>query len=438
MVNLSVAVGGLALLGILLVLLGSGVWVGVSLLLTGLISLFLLTDSAVLPILTTVLWNNTHNPTLMALPLFIFMGEILSRTKISENLFKGLSPWVTFLPGRLMHLNIFASGIFAAVSGSSAATTITVGRITLPELLEKRNYNRALSVGTLAGAGTLGFLIPPSTMMIIYGIAANVSIGKLFIAGLVPGIMIIVGLSGYIIVRSLINPELTPKEEGVTWNDRIKAIPLLLPVVALLLLVLGSIYAGWATPTEAASIGVFGALLIAVSTRSLSTRVFTEAMTAAVRTTGLIMLIIIGASYLSISMGYLGIPEMLSQFVNELGLSKYQLIIILTILYILLGMVLEGASMILMTLPLVLPLVVAAGFDPLWFGIYLILMIEVAQITPPVGFNLFVINSIVKDINIFRVAFYALPSFLVLITITAILTLKPEIVHWLPNLMSNR
>lgn len=384
-------------------------------------------------ILANVLWNNTHSSTMMALPLFIFMGEILFRSKISENLFKGLSPWMSFLPGRLIHVNIIASSLFAAVSGSSAATTATVGKITLPELL-KRNYDRSLSLGSLAGAGTLGFLIPPSMIMLVYGIVAEVSIGKLFIAGVIPGILLAAAFSGFTIIRCIVNPDLAPKGESYTWADRIKSLPLLLPVCILIVMVLGSIYAGWATPTEAASVGVVGALFFALLSRSLNKDIFWEAVLGAVKTSSMIMLIVVGASYLSVAVGYLGIPASLTQWIGTLGLSSFQLIMLMSIMYIILGCLLDGFSMIVMSLPLALPLIIAAGFDPLWFGIYLIMMIEVAQITPPVGFNLFVINGLVRD-DVLKIAWYALPSFLMILAVVAIVTLYPDIVLWLPNQM---
>nr|WP_255679625.1 TRAP transporter large permease subunit [Brevibacillus humidisoli] len=413
--------------------LGSTIWVGLSLFLVGIGSFAFFTDSPPMTILANVLWNNTHSSTMMALPLFIFMGEILFRSKISENLFKGLSPWMSFLPGRLIHVNIIASSLFAAVSGSSAATTATVGKITLPELL-KRNYDRSLSLGSLAGAGTLGFLIPPSMIMLVYGIVAEVSIGKLFIAGVIPGILLAAAFSGFTIIRCIVNPDLAPKGESYTWADRIKSLPLLLPVCILIVMVLGSIYAGWATPTEAASVGVVGALFFALLSRSLNKDIFWEAVLGAVKTSSMIMLIVVGASYLSVAVGYLGIPASLTQWIGTLGLSRFQLIMLMSIMYIILGCLLDGFSMIVMSLPLALPLIIAAGFDPLWFGIYLIMMIEVAQITPPVGFNLFVINGLVRD-DVLKIAWYALPSFLMILAVVAIVTLYPDIVLWLPNQM---
>lgn len=424
----------LTILGLLILCLGSTIPVGISLVIVGFGGFILFTDSPPLKILPNILWNNTNSSTMMALPLFILMGEILFRSKISENLFKGLSPWMAFLPGRLIHVNVIACGLFAAVSGSSAATTATVGKITLPELF-KRNYNRALSIGTLAGAGTLGFLIPPSMLLIIYGIMANVSIGQLFIAGIMPGIMIMCCFSIYVMIRCLANPELAPKAEHYTWIQRMKALPLVLPVVTLITFVLGSIYAGWATPTEAASVGVVGTLLFAGVSRSLTKEVFKEALLGAVKTTGMIMLIVFGAYYLTASVAYIGIPNKMTEFIASLGLSNYWLILILVVMYIILGCLLDGLSIIVLTLPIALPLIVEAGFDPLWFGIFLIIMIEIAQITPPIGFNLFVINGITKD-DVSKIAQYALPSLLLLLVVVALMTIYPEFVHWLPSMMS--
>ena len=423
----------LTILGLLIFLLGSTIWVGMSLIIIGIISIMFFTSSPPLGILNNILWKETNSSVMMTLPLFIFMGELLYRSKISENLFNGLAPWLTFLPGRLVHVNIASSSLFAAVSGSSAATTATVGKITLPELL-RRDYDRSLSIGMLAGAGTLGFLIPPSMMMIVYGIAANVSIGQLFMAGIIPGALLVVGFMGYTIIRSVINPELAPSAEAYTWGDRIRALPLLLPIIILISLVLGSIYFGWATPTEAASIGVFGSIIIAVVTRSLTMKAFWEAVLGAVKTNAMIMLIVLGASYLSVAIGYLGIPAKLTSFISTLGLSGYALIAILAVMYILLGALLDGFSMIVMSLPLALPLIVAAGFDPLWFGIFLVIMIEISQITPPIGFNLFVINGLVKD-DIIQIARYAIPSFIIILIVAAIITIYPEVVLWLPSVM---
>lgn len=422
------------ILGLLVLFLGSGIWVGISLFMVGIVSFMLFTGIPPLAVLSNILWNNVNGSAMMALPLFIFMGEILFKSKISENLFNALSPWMNSVPGRLIHVNIIASALFAAVSGSSAATTATVGKITLPEL-KKRKYDESLYIGSLAGAGTLGFLIPPSLVMLVYGIVAEVSIGKLFIAGIVPGIMIAFSLCLFAGVRSIINPDLAPHGGlSFNWQDRIRAIPNLLPVIILIIMVLGSIYMGWATPTEAAAVGVIGAIFFALLSRSLDRRTFWDAAMGAIKTSSMIMLIVCGASFLSVAIGYLGIPGKLTAFIGTLGLSKYQLMAILAVMYIILGCLLDGFSLIVMSLPLALPLIVAAGFDPLWFGIFLIIMIEVAQITPPVGFNLFVINGI-TNINIFRIALYSLPSFIILFIIVAIITIYPELVLALPNMM---
>ena len=424
----------LAVFFVLVALLAGSVWVGMSLIIVAIFSFEYFTSSPSLTVLTNILWNSTHSSTMFALPLFVFMGEILFRSKISENLFKGLSPWVNFLPGGLIHINIVASALFAAVSGSSAATTATVGKITLPELF-KRGFDRKLVIGSLAGAGTLGFLIPPSMMMLVYGIVSGVSIGKLFIAGILPGILLASLLIVYNMIRCIIDPSLSPKtDDKYTWDDRLKSIPQLAPVVTLIVMVLGSIYTGFATPTEAAAVGVLGALIFAFMTNSMDLNIFMEAMMGSIKTSTMIMLIVCGATYFSVAIGYLGIPAQLTAMIGGLGLSKYVLIFILSIMYLFLGCLLDGFSMIVMSLPLALPLILAAGFDPLWFGIYLIIMIELAQITPPVGFNLFVINGLVED-DIFTIAKSALPSFFIILLVVVLITAFPQIVLFLPGFM---
>ena len=423
----------LIVLGLVVVLLFSSVWVGLSLILVGITSISLFTAVPPFTILNNILWSNSNSSSMLALPLFVMMGEILFRSSISENLFKGLAPLMSRLPGRLVHTNIVASSLFAAVCGSSAATTMTVGKITMPEL-QKRGYSEALSMGTLAGAGTLGFLIPPSTMMLVYGMLANVSVGKLFIGGLIPALLIACGLMGYVMVRCAANPALAPETESFSKRDMLKAFPLILPVVLLIIAVLGSIYAGWATPTEAAAVGVFGAMLFAFFTKSLDWERFLEAMKGTIKTSSMILLIVTGAAYLSVAIGYLNIPGSLTKLIVELGVGKYQLIVILSVMYLILGCMLEGFSMIVMTLPLALPLVVSAGYDPLWFGIYLVIMIELAQLTPPVGFNLFVISGLTGR-DVMTIAKYSLPSFLILSVVVAVITLFPNIVLYVPNLM---
>ncbi|MBC7331225.1 MAG: TRAP transporter large permease subunit [Synergistetes bacterium] len=424
----------LLVVGILGVLLVGSIWVGTALFLVGIAGFHFFLDVPWGNILANIAWNSTSSSTMFALPLFVWMGEILFRSKISENLFTGLAPWLDSIPGRLIHVNVFASAIFAAVSGSSAATTATVGKITLPELF-KRGYDRVLAIGSLAGSGTLGFMIPPSMMMLVYGILADVSIGKLFIAGVIPGIMIAIFFSGYIMIKSLLDPDVAPKvKESYTWGDRIKAIPKIAPAIILVVMVLGSIYTGWATPTEAAAVGVAGSILFAWLMRSLDLKIFKEALIGAVKTSCMIMWIVCGATFFSVAVGYLGITQGIAQYVASLGLSKYTLIAILSIMYLILGCLVDGFSMIVMTLPMVLPLIKLSGFDPLWFGIYLVIMIQLAQITPPVGFNLFVIKGLIGE-ELTTIAKAAFPFFLLLLLATAIITVFPGIVLYLPSFM---
>lgn len=424
----------LTLCALLVVFLGGTVWIGISLFLVGLGGFVFFTDLPFGSILATTGWNNTSGSAMMALPMFVWMGEILFRSRISQNLFSGLTPWMDSIPGRLLHVNILACTFFAAVSGSSAATTATVGKITVPEL-RQRGYSKSLAVGSLAGAGTLGFLIPPSMMMLVYGIIGDVSIGKLFIAGIIPGLMLAGIFSLYITVRCLVNPGLAPAgSERHTWGQRLRAIPEIAPVMILVLVVLGSLYAGYATPTEAGAVGVLGSLAFAGITRSLNWEVFKTSLMGSVKTSCMIMLIVMGASYLSVVVGYLGITRKLTLFVTEMGLSPYMLIFILSVLYIVLGCLVDGFSMIVMTTPIVLPLITAAGFDTVWFGIYLVLMIELAQITPPVGFNLFVISALNED-DVFVIAKHAMPFFVLMALTTALITVFPWIVLVMPNLM---
>jgi len=421
------------LLAILFTLLGLSVWVFVSLFAVALVSIDLFTSTPPLRLLGNIAWNATDSWALVALPLFIFMGELLLRTRISERMFDGLAPWLAWLPGRLLHTNVVASTIFAAVSGSSAATAATIGKINIPEL-RKRGYDDDLILGSLAGAGTLGFLIPPSLVMIIYGVLAEVSIGKLFIAGVIPGLLLAGGFMLYLVYAGLRWPEKAPGGDRFTWSDRLWGLVNLLPVTLLILMVLGSIYLGFATPTESAAIGVLGAFLLALAYRSLTLESFRQAVLGSVRTTSMIGLIIAGASLLSTAMGFMGIPTALAAWIASLGLSKYLLVLVVAAFYIVLGFFLDGISMIVITLPITLPLVTQAGFSPLWFGIFLVLMVEAAQITPPVGFNLFVIQG-VAGAPILKVARAALPFFAILMGLAALLTAWPEVVLYLPQLM---
>ncbi len=422
----------------------SGLWIGFSLFATGM-SLMLLYNFNLPPaisiwnkiggLMANSIWNSLNSWSLASLPLFILMGELLYETDLSSKLFNGLAPWLTKIPGRLFHINVIACSMFAAVSGSSAATTATIGKITLNEL-SKRGYDRGLSVGSLAGAGTLGFLIPPSIIMIIYGVLSNTSIGKLFAAGVFPGVMLGSFYSGYIIIRSLLNPSLVPQETiKYSFKEKLRLSTGIVPVVVLILVVLGSIYLGFATPTEAAALGVVGAMVTALIFKSLTFATLKNAFINSIKTTAMISFIIMGAAFLSQVVGFVGMARALSLFVAQLGLSPNMLLLVVGIMYMLMGMVLDGISMVVMTLPIILPIVVSAGFNPLWFGIFLVIMVELAQITPPVGFSLFVIQGISDEStgNIIKQSF---PFFLIMILSIVILVLFPEIVFYLPNQMS--
>lgn len=411
-------------------LLGLGVWVGVTLIACGLIVITFFTSTASGPIFATVAWSHTANWTLTALPLFIWMGEILYRTSLAKDMFKGLSPWVQGLPGRLTHVNVVGCGIFAAVSGSSAATTATIGRISLPELA-KRGYDEKLAIGTLAGSGTLGLLIPPSIIMIVYGVAAQVSINRLFIAGVIPGILLMALFSGYIMLWSARNRDKIPHEaERLNVIEKLSRLKLLLPVVGLIIAVIGSIYAGIATATEAAAFGVAGALIIAGFSGSLTKTSFVESLLGATRSSCMIAFILLGAAFLTNAMTFSGLPADLSKWITGMGLSTYALIAVLTVFFIIMGCFLDGISIVVLTTSVILPAVKAVGIDPLWFGIYLVLVVEMAQITPPLGFNLFVIQGLTGK-NILEISRMVLPFFFLMLFATALITVFPEIVTWL-------
>ena len=430
--NLAMA---LVVFGILFLTLAAGIWVGFSLFIVGFVGMVLFSPLPAGNNMASSVWATVEKWEYVALPLFILMGEILYRSGISEKLFKSLVPWLYRLPGGLLLMNIVSCTLFAAVSGSSAATTATVGRITLAEF-DKLGYDRRLAMGSLAGAGTLGFLIPPSLIMIVYAILAEVSIGKMFMAGILPGLLLAGIYSSYIIYRGIRNPEIAPQtQESYSWKERLVGLKDLAPTLLLILMVLGSIYGGVATPTEAAALGVLGATVFAFVNRRMNSKIMFECLMGAVKTNAMIMLIVVGAGFLSRVMGFLGIPMAITRAITELDLSPYMLMILLGGFYILLGCLLDGFSIVVMTLPIALPMVTAAGFDPIWFGIYLILMVEVSQITPPVGFNLFVIQGLTGE-PIVKIARYALPFFFLMLFTTAILTVFPEIALILPKLMT--
>jgi len=421
----------------------SGLWIGFSLFAAGITGMLIFKLN--LPptisiwqkiggLMANSVWNSINSWSLTALPLFIFMGEILYRTAISTRLLNGLLPWLSNIPGRLLHINVVACSLFAAVSGSSAATTATVGKITLDEL-SKRGYDRQLAIGSLAGAGTLGFLIPPSLIMIIYGILSDTSIGKLFIGGVIPGLILAGSYSAFIIFKAITNPDIVPKsDEKYSVKEKIKSLKELIPVFSLIFIVLGGIYLGYTTPTEAAAIGVVGSIILALIFKNLTTKRFIEAALNAVKTTAMISFIITGAAFLSQVVGFVGIARALSEYIASLGLSPYLLIFVIGAMYLVLGMILDGISIVVMTLPIVLPIILAAGFKPLWFGIFLVFMVELSQITPPVGFSIFVIQGISNEKvgNILKATF---PFFIIMILMVILITVFPEVVFYLPQKM---
>jgi tripartite ATP-independent transporter DctM subunit len=419
----------------LFAILGSGVWIGLSLTGVAWIGMQLFTSRPVGDSMVIMIWGSASSWTLTALPLFIWMGEILFRTKLSEDMFKGLAPWLEKLPGRLLHTNIIGCTIFAAVSGSSAATCATIGKMTLPEL-KSRGYPDTISIGTLAGAGTLGLLIPPSIIMIVYGVSADVSIAKLFIGGVFPGLILAGFFMAYTIVWALLHPDqIPPADQNLTFRQKIHESRHLIPVVTLIAAVLGSIYTGIATATEAAALGVVGSMLIAAVQGELSWSNFVASLMGGTRLYCMIALILAGASFLTLSMGYIGLPRHLAEWIIGLGLSRLSLIMALMVFYIILGCFLDGISMVVLTMGVLLPTVQAAGIDLLWFGIFIVLVVEMAQVTPPVGFNLFVLQGMTKR-EITWIGKQAFPLFLLMVAMVLLMYYVPGIATWLPQHMS--
>jgi len=422
------------LIAALFVLLGSGVWIGLALAGVAWIGMDLFSSRPAGDAMAVTIWGTASSWTLTALPLFVWMGEILFRTRLSEDMFRGLAPWLERVPGRLLHTNIIGCTIFAAVSGSSAATCATIGKMTLPEL-RSRGYPEGITIGTLAGAGTLGLLIPPSIIMIVYGVTANVSIAQLFIAGVLPGLVLATLFSGYIVVWALLNADQVPAaRERTTFAQKLYASRHLIPVVVLIGLVLGSIYTGIATATEAAAFGVVGSLAISAVQGSLGWRTFRESLLGATRLYCMIALILSGAAFLTLVMGYIGLPRHLAEWIGGLGLSQLALVVALMIFYIILGCFLDGISMVVLTMGVILPTVERAGIDLLWFGIFIVLVVEMAQITPPVGFNLFVLQGMTKK-QITWIARHALPMLCLMVAATLLVYFFPQLVTALPRQM---
>jgi tripartite ATP-independent transporter DctM subunit len=415
-------------------LLGAGVWIGLALMGVAWIGMQLFTARPAGDAMAVTIWGSASSWTLTALPLFVWMGEILFRTRLSEDMFRGLAPWMERLPGRLLHTNIIGCTIFAAVSGSSAATCATIGKMTLPELIG-RGYPEGKVIGTLAGAGTLGLLIPPSIIMIVYGVTAEVSIARLFIAGVIPGLLLAGLFMGYVMVWSLLNPgAIPPIERRTSLAGKLVASRHLIPVVLLIASVLGSIYAGIATATEAAAFGVVGALAIAGAQGSLTRETFGKSLMGATRLYCMIALILSGASFLTLSMGYIGLPRLLAEWIAALGLSRFELAVALMLFYILLGCFIDGISMVVLTMAVILPTVQKAGFDLVWFGIFVVLVVEMAQITPPVGFNLFVLQGMTGR-QMTMIARESAPMFVLMVAAALLIYFVPDLVTWLPRQM---
>ena len=414
--------------------LACGVWVGLTLAGTAWLGMELFSSRPAGDAMAITIWGAASSWTLTALPLFLWMGEILFRSRLSQDLFKGLAPWLDRIPGRLLHTNVVGCAIFAAVSGSSAATCATIGKMTIPELTS-RGYPQDQIIGTLAGAGTLGLLVPPSIIMIVYGVAADTSISKLFIAGILPGILLAGLFMGYIAIWALLHPDQIPHaDERLSFAQKIHQSRHLIPVVILIAAVLGTIYTGFATATEAAAVGVVGALILSLAQGSLNWAVFKESLLGATRLYCMIALILAGAQFLTLSMGYIGLPRALAEWIGTLGLSQFGLIMALMVFFVVLGCFLDGISIVVLTMGVLLPTINAAGIDLVWFGIFLVFVIEMAQITPPVGFNLFVLSGMTKK-ELPYLARVSLPMFLLMIAGVLIIYAVPEIATWLPRNM---
>ncbi|WP_206178004.1 TRAP transporter large permease subunit [Variovorax sp. RKNM96] len=428
---------GALLLGIMLLLLAGGVWIAMTLAIVGWVGQAFFTNTLPGKNLFSAFWESNASWELAALPLFIWMGEILFRTKLSEEMFEGLRPWLNRVPGRLMHTTILGCGVFGSVSGSSAATCATIAKVALPEL-KRRGYNEKLAIGSLATAGTLGILIPPSITMVVYAVAADASIIRIFLAGFLPGFLLMLLFSGYIGWWSLRHPDqVPPADPPTTFMQKIRLSGNLIPCALLIVFIVWVLVAGWATATECAAFGVLGSLAIAAYGRSLTWKNFKDGIMGATRTSCMIMFILAGAAFLTKTMAFTGIPRELAEWVDSMHLSPYALIGALVVVYLVLGTALDGISMIVLTSAVVLPMIQKAGFDLIWFGIFIVLLVEIAEVTPPVGFNLFVLQNMTgKDSNVIAKA--AIPFFFCLVLCIVLITLFPSIVTILPDVVMGK
>ncbi|HKK84394.1 MAG TPA: TRAP transporter large permease subunit [Roseovarius sp.] len=431
---MSIALLSVILLVLLFSFLGAGLWVAFALLGVGIAAMALYSGAPIGLVMATTLWGHGNSWALAALPLFIWMGEILFRSRLSDDMFAGLSPWLTRLPGQLLHVNIFACGIFAAVSGSSAATAATIGKLSIPEL-SQRGYPEKMVIGTLAGSATLGLLIPPSIILIVYGVATEQSIARLFVAGVLPGVLLVGLFVGFVVLWAFLNRKSLPDETlNVDFGERLRRSRRLIPVVLLILGVIGSIYAGLASPTDAAAVGVVLALILSWSSGSLTKQSFLDGLMGATVTSCMIAFILAGASFLTVAMGFTGIPRILAEWIGSLGLSTFTLLAALTVFFVIMGCFLDGISVVVLTASVIMPMVTQAGIDPMWFGIFLVIVVEMSQITPPVGFNLFVLQSLTGR-DILFVAMAALPFFLLMVLALILISVFPGIVTYLPGQM---
>lgn len=417
---------------VLFFLLGTGVWVGLALMGVAWVGMELFTTRPVGDAMITTIWASSSSWTLTALPLFVWMGEILYRTRLSQDMFRGLSPWLAKLPGGLVHTNIVGCTVFAAVSGSSAATLTTVGKMSIPEL-RARNYPEKMIIGTLAGAATLGLMIPPSLALIVYGVTVNESITKLFFAGVMPGLLLALMFMGFVAITSKLSKDWNPDvETDMSFADKLRNSRFLLPVFALITVVIGSMYLGFATATEAAAIGVIGSLTLALFQGSLNWHSFRESLMGAMRTSAMIALILAGAAFLKLSMGFTGLPRALADGIAAMDLSRFELLMALLVFYIVLGMFLDGISSVVLTMAVVEPMVRGAGIDLIWFGIFVVVVVEMAQITPPIGFNLFVLQGMTNH-EMGYITKAALPMFAIMVFMVFVLIWFPEVATWLPE-----
>ena len=423
---------GLFLLIIMLLFLSGGIWIAMTLAICGWVGQAFFVNTQPGKNLFSAFWETNASWELAALPLFIWMGEILFRTKLSEEMFEGLRPWLNRIPGRLMHTTVLGCGIFGSVSGSSAATCATIAKVALPEL-KKRGYDESLALGALATSGTLGILIPPSITMVVYAVAADASIIRIFLAGFIPSAILMALFMGYIAWWSIRNPSKVPAADPPSsFLEKVRKSGNLIPCALLIIFIVWVLVAGYATATECAAYGVFGSLVIAAYSRSLTWKNFWEGLMGTTRTSCMIMIILAGAAFLTKTMAFTGVPRELAEWVNGMQLSPYALIGCLVVVYLILGTALDGISMIVLTAAVVLPMIQKAGFDLIWFGIFIVLLVEIAEVTPPVGFNLFVFQNMTgKDSN--TIARAAIPFFICLVICIGIITVFPTIVTFLPD-----